>query len=169
LKCVLAPGVMREDGSGVGYYLDRDLFRANGTISYVKGQEYKCRYSPATRMETCDSREFTDGKSLSYYRSNIYQVFTPDLQQGHSLLSPEDVAAWKVRGELNPANRFAYHRCNCLTAAEIETKVTPKANMLTTEETGRLLYWWSTDPSPEDYDLARQVIGLFNICKPDVS
>jgi hypothetical protein len=118
LKCLLAPGVMHEGGFGVGYFLDRELFQSTGEISYIKGQEYRCRYSPATRKETCDSKEFSDGKSLTYYRSNVYEVFTRDEQRGHSLLTPEEVVAWNSRGEVNPASRFAYRRCDCLEGSD---------------------------------------------------
>ena len=169
LKCLLAPGVMHEDGFGVGYFLDREQFRATGMVHYIKGQEYRCRYSAQTRMETCESKEFSEGKSLTYYRNNVYQVFTPDLQRGHTLLTPEDVVAWNSSGAVNPVARFAYHRCQCLRGEEIEARASSAKNELSSEETGRRLYWWNTDTTKEDLDLARQVLHTSGLCKPDVS
>jgi hypothetical protein len=158
LKCVLAPVVIGADGIGTGYFLDTELFQSNGTVSFSKGQEFDCRYNPQSKLETCQSREFSDGKSLHYYRSNVYQVFTPDLQQGHSLLTPEDVANWKVSGTLNPDNRFAYHRCKCLKANMVVERASNIANELSGEETALRLYWGDNEPSSQDTDTAREVI-----------
>jgi hypothetical protein len=169
LKCALAPGVMHEDGTGVGYFLDLETFRASGKISYVKGQEYHCRYNAATQLETCESREFSYGKSLSYYRSNVYQTFTSDVQRGTSLLSAEDVAAWKVRGHLNPANAFAYHRCACITSEDIESRASTETNALDSTTTGTRLFWWNNDQHEEDYATARKVIESFKACPGNTS
>jgi hypothetical protein len=38
LKCLLAPSVMRSDGFGTGYFLDRDLFNRTGAISYIRAE-----------------------------------------------------------------------------------------------------------------------------------
>jgi hypothetical protein len=169
LKCVLAPGVMRKDGKGAGYFLDRAAFRASGEIRYVKGQDYACRYAAATKLETCESKEWSDGKSLTYYRSNVYQTFTPMLQRGHSLLTPEDVVNWKLKGIVSSAAPFAYHRCNCLQETDILSRASNEINARTSDETGRLLYWWTDDPTSEDYELAQKVLEQMGACKPDVS
>jgi hypothetical protein len=169
LKCLLAPGLINERGFGVGYFLDRELFLSTGEVSYIQGQEYKCRYSPATRKETCDSKEFSDGKSLTYYRSNVYQVFTRDEQRGHSLLTPEEVVAWNSRGEVNPASRFAYRRCDCLEGRDFEAKASPLINQLSSDETGFRLFWWNRDVTVEELDLARKVQKKFGACRPAIS
>jgi hypothetical protein len=169
IKCLLAPGVMHEGGFGVGYFLDRDLFQSTGTISYIKGQEYRCRYSAATRKETCESKELSDGKSLAYYRSNVYEVFTRELQRGHSLLTPEDVAAWNSKGIVNPETRFAYRRCDCLKVEDIEARASSLANTLSSDETGYRLFWWNRDITDEELEAARPLLQTFNTCKPAVS
>jgi hypothetical protein len=169
LKCLLAPGLINERGFGVGYFLDRELFLSKGEISYIQGQEYKCRYSPATRKETCDSKEFSDGKSLTYYRSNVYQVFTQDEQRGHSLLTPEEVVAWNSRGEVNPSSRFAYRRCDCLAGSDFEARASTRMNEHSSEETGFRLFWWNRDVTSEELDLARKVQKKFGGCRPAIS
>ncbi len=158
MKCVLAPVVIGADGIGTGYFLDTNLFRATGSLSFIKGQEFDCRYNLKTKLETCQSREFSDGKSLRYFRSNVYQVFTPDLQQGHSLLTPEDVANWKVKGTLNPSNRFAYHRCKCLKRDKVEAHLSAVANELSGEETASRLFWGDNEPSSRDVETAREAL-----------
>jgi hypothetical protein len=169
LKCVLAPGVMHSDGFGVGYFLDRELFRATGQVAYIKGQEYRCHYTPSTRMETCASKEFSDGKSLSYYRTNVYQVFSPVLQRGHSLFTPEEVAAWNSSGALNPAGYFAYHQCVCISDKQVEARALSQPNLLPGSETGKRLFWRNIDPTDADYDLARQIVKMLGNCRPNVS
>lgn len=169
LKCLLAPGVMHDNGFGIGYFLDRELFVSTGEISYIKGQEYRCRYSAETSKETCDSKEFSDGKSLTYYRSNVYETFTREVQRGHSLLTPEEVLAWNSRGEVNPANRFAYHRCDCLQGGEFEAKASKRANELSSADTGWRLFWWNRDMTDEELELAQNVRKKFGACRPAIS
>ena len=169
LKFVLAPGVMHSDGFGVGYFLDRELFRTTGQVAYIKGQEYRCHYKPATRMEICQSKEFSDGKSLSYYRTNVYQIFSPILQRGYSLFTPEEVAIWNSTGTLNPEGYFAYHQCTCISDKQIEARALSQPNLLPSGETGKRLFWWQSDPTDADYDLARQVMKLLGNCRPNVS
>jgi hypothetical protein len=169
LKCVLAPGVMGEGGVGSGYFIDRELFRATGQVSYIKAQEYRCRYSAEKRMETCDSKELSDGKVLHYYRSNVYLEFTPMLQRGHSLFTPEDVVAWNLHGKLNPDSAFAYRRCSCLTGDKIKAHASSVLNPLSSEVTGQRMYWWGTDPTENDYTLARDVLKALGGCKVNVS
>jgi hypothetical protein len=169
LKCVLAPGVIDDNGRGVGYFLDRTKYRATGTISYIKGQTYDCRYTPATRIENCASQEWSDGKSLSYYRTNVYETFTELVQRGHSLLTPEDVVAWNIRKTLNPAGAFAYHRCTCLTDSIIKSFASTDINALSGEETGKYLFWWKSNPSADDLDVARSVLKHLGGCVPKLS
>jgi hypothetical protein len=169
LKCLLAPSTMYPDGVGAGYFLDRELFRTTGAVSYIKGQEYRCRFNPETRKETCESKEFSDGKSIAYYRSNVYEVFTQDVQRGHSLMTPEDVVAWNSRGEVNVENRFAYHRCSCLTSKDIEALASPMLNPHSSDDTGNWLFWWRRAASAQEIDLARQVVGQFGACRPSLS
>jgi hypothetical protein len=169
LKCVLAPGVMGEGGVGAGYFIDRALFRATGQVSYIKAQEYRCRYTPEKRMETCDSKELSDGKVLHYYRSNVYLEFTPLLQRGHSLFTPEDVVAWNLHGKLNPDSAFAYRRCSCLTGDKINAHASSVLNPLSSEMTGQRMYWWNTDPTADDDALARDVLKALGGCKVNVS
>jgi hypothetical protein len=164
LKCALAPVVIGQDGLGAGYFLDADALRKTGTLSYVKAHEFDCRYNPATKVETCQSKELSDGRTLHYYRSNVYQVFTPDLQQGHSLLSPEEVADWTVSQGLNPANRFAYHRCKCLTRDKVEARASTAVNQLSGDETSRRLYWDDEHPSADDLSLARDALDKLGAC-----
>jgi hypothetical protein len=164
LKCALAPVVIGQDGLGAGYFLDAHALRKNGTLSYIKGHEFDCRYNPATKVETCESKELSDGRTLHYYRSNVYQVFTPDLQQGHSLLSPEEVADWTISQKLNPENRFAYHRCACLTRDKVEARASTAANQLSGEETSRRLFWGDDDPSTDDLSLAREALDKLGAC-----
>jgi hypothetical protein len=164
LKCALAPVVIGQDGLGAGYFLDTDALRKSGTLSYIKGHEFDCRYNPDTKVETCQSKELSDGRTLHYYRSNVYQVFTPELQQGHSLLSPEEVADWTVSKKLNPANRFAYHRCKCLTRDKVEARASTAANQLSGEETSRRLFWDDGDPSTDDLSLAREALDKLGAC-----
>jgi hypothetical protein len=169
LKCVLAPGVMGEGGVGAGYFVDRELFRATGQVSYIKGQEYRCRYTAEKRMETCDSKELSDGKVLHYYRSNVYLEFTPMLQRGHSLFTPEDVVAWNLHSRLNPDTAFAYHRCTCLASDKITALASSTLNPLSSDITGQRMYWWQTDPTEDDYSLARDVLKKLGGCKVNVS
>jgi hypothetical protein len=169
LKCVLAPGVMGEGGVGAGYFIDRALFRATGQVSYIKAQEYRCRYTPEKRMETCDSKELSDGKVLHYYRSNVYLEFTPLLQRGHSLFTPEDVVAWNLHGRLNPDSAFAYRRCTCLPPDKITALASSTLNPLSSEITGQRMYWWNTDPTADDNALARDVLKALGGCKVNVS
>jgi hypothetical protein len=169
LKCLLAPDVMNADGQGAGYFLDTALFNTTGQISYIKGESYKCTYSPKTRMETCESEELSHGKALRYFRTNIYQSFNKDLQRGHTLLSPEDVADWNSEGKLNPTNRFTYHRCDCLREGLVETRTAKGINTLSSDETGLRRYWGNLEPSNTDYDIARKLSGVFGTCKPQLS
>jgi hypothetical protein len=169
LKCILAPGVMQSDGLGTGYFLDLPRFRATGEVIYIKGQEYRCHYTPATRLEVCQSREFSNGKSLRYYRTNVYQVFTPELQRGHSLLTPEEVLNWNTSKQVNPANSFAYHGCTCLDAAKIEAHATSATNLLPSEETANRLYWYNTDPRDSDYATAREALKSLKGCGQNLS
>jgi hypothetical protein len=164
LKCALAPVVIAQDGLGAGYFLDADALKKSGTLSYIRGHEFDCRYNPATKLETCQSKELSDGRTLHYYRSNVYQVFTPNLQQGHSLLSPEEVADWGLSKKLNPENRFAYNRCKCLTRNKIEAHLSTTINQLSGDETSRKLYWGDDDPSTDDLSLARQVLDKLGSC-----
>lgn len=169
LKCLLAPGVMHEGGFGVGYFLDSELFLKTGEISYIKGQEYHCRYSSETRKETCSSKEFSDGKGLTYFRSNVYETFTREVQRGHSLLTPEDVVAWNARREVDPATRFAYRRCDCLKVQDVEANASLQPNMLSSEETGRRLFWWNRDATDDELNLARQLSAKLGACRPVIS
>lgn len=169
LKCLLAPGVMHNGGYGVGYFLDRELFLSTGEISYIKGQEYRCRYSAETRKETCDSKEFSDGKSLTYYRSNVYETFTREVQRGHSLLTPEEVLAWNSKGEVNPTNRFAYRRCDCFQGSDFEVRASRRLNELSSAETGWRLFWWNRDITDEELDLAQKLRQKFGACRPALS
>jgi hypothetical protein len=169
LKCVLAPNTMGADGFGVGYFLDTEAFRTKGTVTYIKGQDYRCRYNAATTMEICESREFSDGKSLHYYRTNIYELFTPEVQRGNSLMSPEDVANWNTTRTLNAANNFAYHRCKCPSESVVAALASPDANQLSSEETGRRLFWFDNEPTLEDLNTAREVMKTFEGCGGNVS
>jgi hypothetical protein len=164
LKCALAPVVIGQDGLGAGYFLDADALKKSGTLSYIKGHEFDCRYNPATNVETCQSKELSDGRELRYFRSNVYQVFTPDLQQGHSLLSPEEVADWSVSKKLNPENRFAYNRCKCLTRDKVEARASTTINQLSGDETSRRLYWGDDEPSMDDLSLAREALDKLGAC-----
>lgn len=167
LKCILAPVFMNEDGTGTSYFLDRDKFQSNGTISYIRGHEYKCRYSPDTHRESCDSKQFSEGTAYSYHRENIYTEFTPQLQRGNSLITPEDEEAWRLRRELNPKYAFAFHRCHCLSSWKFRSLVSPEANSLSSERTIRLLYWWIADPSTEDMKTARRILSISGLCDLD--
>jgi hypothetical protein len=169
LKCLLAPSTMSPDGVGAGYFLDRELFRTTGVVSYIKGNEYRCRYNPKTRKETCDSKEFSDDKSIAYYRNNVYVIFTSEVQRGHSLITPEEVGAWNAKGEVNAENRFAFHRCGCLSVTDIEALASKRPNHASSETTGHGLFWWRRDADPEELNLAREVRGLFAACRPNLS
>jgi hypothetical protein len=164
LKCALAPVVIGQDGLGAGYFLDADALKKSGTLSYIKGHEFDCRYNPATNVETCQSKELSDGRELRYFRSNVYQVFKPDLQEGHSLLSPEEVADWSVSKKLNPENRFGYNRCKCLTRDKVEARASTAINQLSGDETSRRLYWGDDEPSMDDLSLAREALDKLGAC-----
>jgi hypothetical protein len=169
LKCLLAPDIMHADGKGAGYFLDAPLFNTTGQVSYVKSEIYACRYAPEARREICESEELSDGKSLRYYRTNIYQTFTPQLQRGHTLMTAEEVAEWNSSGKLNPANAFGYHTCECITDAMVESRAAPGINTLDSAQTGDRRYWSGADPSPDDYDTARKLQAVIGTCKPKLS
>jgi hypothetical protein len=164
LKCALAPVVIGADGRGASYFLDRQKFGARDQVSYIKGQEFDCRYNAAIKLETCESKELSDGRELRYFRSNVYQVFTPDLQQGHSLLSPEEVADWNISKKLNPANGFAYHRCKCLTPDKVDMFASTVANQLSGNETAQRLFWRNDVLSRDDLALAREALDTLGAC-----
>jgi hypothetical protein len=169
LKCLLAPDTMHEDGSGAGYFLDAPLFLSRGQVAYIKGEEYRCTYSPKTRMETCESQEFSDGKGLRYFRTNVYVSFTQDLQRGNSLMTPEDVVAWNESGTRNPDTLFAYHRCTCVTREQVESRAARGINTLSGEETGQKRYGWRADPAAQDYEVARKVMEAIGSCRLNLS
>jgi hypothetical protein len=169
LKCLLAPDIMHEDGRGAGYYLDRALFLSTGKVSFVKAQTFNCRYDSSKRMETCESQEHSDKGATTYYRTNVYETFTRDVQRGATLFTPEDVAAWTSTGAVNPAGKFAFHRCTCVTVEQIEALAQPLANTLPHEQTGPIRYWWGKDPNAEAYDIARRVEAAFGGCRPHLS
>jgi hypothetical protein len=169
LKCLLAPDTMHADGRGAGYYLDDRLFNETGRVSYVKAQSFNCRYAPEKRMETCESEEYSDKGATPYYRTNVYETFTSELQRGASLFTPEDVATWTATGKVNPTDKFAFHRCGCLSVAQIETLAQPDVNSLPQELTAAKRYWWQRDPSPEDFEVARKVRDSLGGCHPKLS
>jgi hypothetical protein len=169
LKCLLAPDIMHEDGTGAGYFLDSTLFHSTGKVSYIRSEEYKCSYMAGKRLETCESQEFTDGKGLRYYRTNVYESFTQDLQRGTTLLTPEDVLAWNSSGTLNPEQSFAYHRCSCITQEQVESRVAPDINTLSSEQNRLKRYGGRADPSAQDYELARKVMDALGSCSQNLS
>jgi hypothetical protein len=84
-------------------------------------------------------------------------------------LTPEDVAAWNSKGIVNPETRFAYRRCDCLKAEDIEARASSLANTLSSDETGHRLFWWNRDITDEELEAARPLLQTFNTCKPAVS
>jgi hypothetical protein len=169
LKCLLAPDTMHADGQGAGYFLDVPLFQSAGKVSYIKAQSFRCRYAAEKRMETCESQEYSDRGATAYYRTNIYQIFTADVQRGATLFTPEDVAAWTATGEINPAGKFAFHRCACLSVKQVEALAQPTTNALPHQQTAARRYWWQKDPSLEDYEIARKVRAALGGCRPKLS
>jgi hypothetical protein len=169
LKCLIAPDVMGDDGVGAGYFVDRALFDRTGQVSYVQAEEYSCRYSSETTIETCDSREITEGKSLKYYRTNVYHIFTANEQRGHSLLTPEEVLNWRSKGIVNPDQAFAYYRCSCVEPGDIEKHVSTEINVMSSADTELRRYWGLLEPTDDDFNRAQKLTSVIGKCKLELS
>jgi hypothetical protein len=163
-KCALAPATMNADGEGAGLVLDREVFRDTGKIVYVRGHDYRCRYDAATRLEHCSSVDHMGGMSNSYEPINGYDVFTAELQAGHTIGTDEELAAWKERGAADPDNRFAYRRCKCLDVAMLTPLISPQVNRMSAGETNWRLFRRLRDPTADEIELGRNVLDALKGC-----
>jgi hypothetical protein len=160
LKCALHFFQNRKDGTFEQFFLDRDQFLKDGTVSYLEANVGVCTMDDKTRLESCQSKFAVDGKVADEPPSfNFYSRLEPDTLTAYSFTAADDFAKWQKAGSDPKQGSWSQTRCKDLTAAMLKPHLSQVINPLSQDESNKRMFY-NDDPTADDYAMAKKVMDV---------
>ncbi|MBG1233161.1 hypothetical protein [Aestuariivirga litoralis] len=159
LRCALVPTVNHKDGTFATYFLDREKFLKDGTVSYIRNNDGACSMDAAASLESCKSTSYLNtSRAPEADTYNFYNTLSPQRLDGVSFPSVDDFKAWDAGGRKPDKGAWAQDICDGITMEMVTKHEIPGTNPLSPEESGKQMFY-TADPKQEDYDLAAKVMA----------